>query len=366
MKWAWLILVGLVGCASANPTTYGGDCNTDDDCHTEWQSIPGTSCVDFKCVCDTPGFMWCCPGGDIEKCTVQPPGDLRCRPATECQAPDAGTTGAGGSGTGGAMGSGAGGTGGSGGEPLPPPECLMDADCPDPPDPACGEGKCIDSHCMLDIWEGPTTSQRYGDCKQVVCDVYGNKLEVVDVGDVYNDGNQCTYDACEGDVPKNEALPDGLNCPEGIEGYCYQGQCVECIAVIPYAQCASGLSCDASFYCVPFPACTMLGCGGLCAPCAVGYGCTMDADCKSGNCESGMCALPNCMNGKQDGSESGIDCGASSCAGCSDGEGCKIPTDCQSGVCMAGICQAPSCMDAVLNGMELGIDCGGTCNPCLP
>lgn len=364
MKSFWVFLFLSAGCSSASPTTIGGACNTTEDCHSEWNNIPGSSCVDFKCVCDNPAELHCCPGGDIENCEAQPPKDYRCRPAAECfppEPPDAGPAGSGG----GSASAGAGGSGGAGGEPLPPPECIMDSECAGPPDPACGEGKCIDNHCVLDIWEGPALSQFYGDCRQVVCDVYGNRLEVIDVGDVYNDGNQCTYDSCVNGTPLNEPLLDGFKCPESGEGACYQGKCVECIDIIPYAQCAPGLACN-GVYCVPFPDCSMAGCGGLCAPCAVGYGCQVDSDCFSNNCTNGMCTLADCMDGRRNGTETGVDCGSGSCMPCPDGEGCAMHTDCQSGVCMAGKCQLPSCIDAVQNGMESGIDCGGNCGSCAP
>ncbi len=368
MKWRmlfWLVLAGCSACAA--DATIGGYCNTTEDCHSELQSIPGTSCVEFRCVCDNPNEMHCCPGGSIEKCESQPPNDYRCRPAAECQPhqPDAGTTtGSGGAGTTSSGAGGAPGTGGTGGEPLPPPECLTDADCPDPPNAACGEGKCFDGICLLDIWEGPTASQLYGDCKQTICDVYGNKLEVIDVGDFYNDGNQCTLDYCFGDIPSNDLLPNGIVCPEAQLGYCFEGACVDCIAMIPNAVCGNELVCN-EVWCEPFGQCGG-ACGGVCAPCANAYPCSIDADCLSKVCMNGSCQLPTCMDGVKNGDESGMDCGAPSCPFCPDGEGCKLPADCASGVCAKGICQAPSCTDAIQNGMESGIDCGGNCNPCLP
>lgn len=361
MTWKMLFWLVLAGCAACTAdATIGGYCNTTADCHSDLQSIPGTSCVEFRCVCDNPNEMHCCPGGNIENCQA-PPNDYRCRPAAECQASGAGSTTAGSGGE--SAGSGTGGSG-TGGEPVPPPECFTDADCPDPPDSACGEGKCTDGQCWLDIWEGPITSQRYGDCKQTICDVYGHKLEVIDVGDFYDDGNPCTQDYCFSDVPNNELLPNGIICPKTEQGYCFEGACVDCIDTIPNAVCGNGLVCS-EVWCEPFGLCGGV-CGGLCAPCADTYPCMIDSDCLSHKCVGGSCQAPTCMDGKKNGEESGKDCGASGCPACPDGEGCRLHTDCLSKVCVAGKCQAPSCMDGVQNDIESGIDCGGNCNPCQP
>lgn len=369
MKWRVLFLLVLAGCAA--DSTIGGYCNTTEDCHSDINNIPGTSCVASKCVCDNPNELHCCPGGKIENCEAQPPNDYRCRPAAECQASDTvsssgTTTGSGGSGTGGGGTAGTTSSGGSGGEPQPAPECLTDADCPDPPDAACGEGKCSDGQCWLDIWEGPIPSQRYGDCKQSICDVYGKRLDVIDVGDFYNDGNECTHDYCFADAPVNDVFPDGLNCPEAGVGYCFQGQCVACIDLLPYASCGvPGYVCD-EVWCENFALCQGGQCGAPCAPCPAGIPCNQDFDCISGLCQGGICQIPTCTDGKANGDESGMDCGAPSCPACPDGEGCKLHSDCLSNVCIAGKCQAPSCTDGVQNDMESGVDCGGSCNPCPP
>lgn len=51
---------------------------------------------------------------------------------------------------------------------------------------------------------------------------------------------------------------------------------------------------------------------------------------------------PTCFDGKQNGGETGIDCG---------------------GVCDS-ICPSGSCFDGMQNGGEQGVDCGGSCVPC--
>lgn len=272
------------------------------------------------------------------------------------------TTGAGG---------GAGGQGGTGGMATLP-ECRPETvanDCTHlgAPDPRCGSLQCIEDKCVLDINSGPIESQKYGDCRQAVCDDTGNVIELWDALDVYNDGNQCTIDYCtlgeQGDLlPTLHTIADGMPCPEAGEGYCYQGKCVECVDIIPQANCKNpGQVCD-QIYCEDFtPQCAGT-CGGNCAPCAAGGPCAVSADCQSEVCTNGMCQAPTCTDGVKNDGETGIDCGANSCPLlCQAGEGCVTADDCQSGVCKVGICQAPSCTDATLNGDETGIDCGGSC-----
>jgi hypothetical protein len=83
--------------------------------------------------------------------------------------------------------------------------------------------------------------------------------------------------------------------------------------------------------------------------------------CVGGTCdEGGACVMSTCNDAKQDGDETGIDCGGS-CGLCPDGWGCGASVDCLSGVCEADECQASACTDEVKNGDETGVDCGGNC-----
>jgi hypothetical protein len=93
--------------------------------------------------------------------------------------------------------------------------------------------------------------------------------------------------------------------------------------------------------------------------------------------DAGMCG-----NGAQDGTETGVDCGGNTCAPCVDGFGCLIDADCRSGFCPPSrgycvlndgrdICGAeglggPSCADCIQNGGESDVDCGAECDPCRP
>ncbi len=106
---------------------------------------------------------------------------------------------------------------------------------------------------------------------------------------------------------------------------------------------------------------TDLDCGGAtCAKCEVFDGCSLGRDCVTGVCGGGTCQAPTCTDKVQNGRETGVDCGAG-CPGCGTGEDCNVPSDCVSGVCNDGTCAAPTCADHVMNGSETGVDCGGTC-----
>jgi hypothetical protein len=88
---------------------------------------------------------------------------------------------------------------------------------------------------------------------------------------------------------------------------------------------------------------TDVDCGGSCPPCAATKRCTVNADCKSGECfgyEPGTCV--SCSDGVKDGNESDVDCGGSECDlmgdTCALGKGCLVGADCVSGYCPAGTC----------------------------
>lgn len=287
-----------------------------------------------------------------------------------CGSDDAQGGHAGNGGEGGGVSGDGGANAGGGGGVVPVPECVMDGDCVgvlEAPDPGCGALRCTaEQKCLVEITEGPIASQRYGDCRQGYCDGAGHFLQIDDSEDYFNDWNPCTIDFCQ-NGPVNMLLPDGSPCPGVGNGYCYKGQCVECVASNLGASCnAPGYTCSI-IWCVDFAACQGGQCGGPCAPCPAGIGCQQNADCISGVCNAGMCALPGCADLTLNDSETGIDCGGPNCSPCGDGEGCAKHADCVSNVCMFGVCQAPSCFDGVRNGDEMGADCGGSaCGACSP
>lgn len=68
----------------------------------------------------------------------------------------------------------------------------------------------------------------------------------------------------------------------------------------------------------------------------------------SGSTTTGM--MPTCVDGVQNGAETGVDCGGGACPGCGDGDPCSQASDCSSSTCVSNVCVA----------------CGGTGEPCCP
>lgn len=324
--------------ACAQPMELYGQCSSN-GCPLDGSNAqPEGSICNAKGICQCPmGTHKCCPKG--------PPGVCQhdvCPEEDEC--PNLGP--------------------GDGGTPIA--ECSDDSDCPQPKSKQCGAGSCVEGKCALVIHVGPIASQLYGDCLRRECDAAGALIELEDTTDYYDDGNECTFDFCKDKAADKLILPDGTPCPDKTEGYCLQAACVECIDWMPGANCGMPtLYCDYS-WCVPMAQCQVSSCGGLCAPCAAGSGCTEHSDCESNVCKGSMCVLGTCNDGTKNNTETGVDCGGP-CPTCPDGEGCAFPSDCKSQVCKQGFCQPPTCTDAKQNGDEAGIDCGlSACDAVCP
>ena len=130
--------------------------------------------------------------------------------------------------------------------------------------------------------------------------------------------------------------------------------------------------CSAADYPQPDPSCSDgrqngtesdLDCGGSCGACSAGLTCAVSDDCQSGICAAAVCAASTCTDGRDNGDETDVDCGGN-CTACANGLGCAVGSDCESGVCTDGTCQTPTCADGVANGSETAVDCGGACGPC--
>jgi hypothetical protein len=343
-----LLLVWFSSCVEVRHL--GGTCEVTSDCHTEENYQPEGSICTIVGICACPvNQVGCCPKGPPGVCAEVCPPEHACT-----NPPDAGSDEDAGSDDDAWSGGDAGSDGDAG--------CINDADCPQPADRRCGQGRCVEGACVLDIKEGPLAAQKYGDCRRRECTMAGAVVEVEDSLDFYDDGRTCTIDYCAGG-PVHWELAEGTPCPGMGAGYCHQNECVECITGMLDASCGAGLTCT-SIWCVD-PQCSGT-CGDICAPCPTGKACTFGADCESRNCSGGMCQLPTCNDGAKNDGETGVDCGTAKCGDCPDGEGCVEPDDCISDVCKAGACQAPTCFDGVQNGNETGEDCGPSpCEPCL-
>jgi hypothetical protein len=159
---------------------------------------------------------------------------------------------------------------------------------------------------------------------------------------------ECSQPTCEKGCCASTFAVAGALCSAGVcDG---AGQCVECVQAtdcpIQTTACLAS-ACD-GYACSTHS--TVLG-----APCADSGGhvcdgaghcvtCNISADCVSGDaCIQHVCVAPTCTDGLQNGNETDIDCGGP-CAKCAIGDGCSVGADCQSGLCSAGICQAPTCL----------------------
>ena len=162
--------------------------------------------------------------------------------------------------------------------------------------------------------------------------------------------------------------PQDANCIDGLD--CLSGVCVAGACAPP--RCDDGVKNGAE---------TDVDCGGpRCGACdadsacasqsggVTDCGCRFASDCNSGVCapDSSTCAAPSCTDGRQNGDETGVDCGGSCSTACLVGDGCASDDDCAGDdVCRAGMCRPDQCNDGVKNGTETDVDCGGdVCAPC--
>jgi len=143
------------------------------------------------------------------------------------------------------------------------------------------------------------------------------------------DGNETDVD-CGGSCPP---CADGKGCGTGadcIDEICGTGTPHVCLA----PTCSDGVQNGTE---------TDVDCGGSCPPCAATKHCVVNADCTSVHCfgyQPGTCV--SCSDGVKDGNETDVDCGGSTCDlmgdTCATGKGCTLGADCVSGYCQAGAC----------------------------
>jgi hypothetical protein len=84
--------------------------------------------------------------------------------------------------------------------------------------------------------------------------------------------------------------------------------------------------------------------GGLCAvaplPSYWNVSCSVSSQCPSfsGHCLNQHCVGPTCQDGIENGTETDVDCGQG-CQTCLSGKHCTVNNDCSSNVCNSGVCQ---------------------------
>lgn len=286
--------------------------------------------------------------------------------------------------------SGGGGSGGTGSTTSV--ECTDVSMCGSvtvPPGPCASLGKkaCVGGKCVVQYTAADAPSQQYGSCKVKKCNDEGELTEEADDSNVYDDGNTCTEQKCNGGVASSMDLAPGTACTEGgADGFCtanpdpYNASLMVCSKCNPGGPntCIGGATCVKGV-CVPLH-CTNgvkdsgeadIDCGGStsgCLKCPAMKTCTNGmADCWSGLCISNKCTPAMCADGIRNADETDADCGGLLCGNlCADGLACIVAGDCQSHVCMNNACQPASCTDGVQNGDEDGLDCGGMMSQCPP
>ena len=80
--------------------------------------------------------------------------------------------------------------------------------------------------------------------------------------------------------------------------------------------------------------------GGLCPACGPGRTCLAARDCTTAVCgPGGVCGTgSSCTDFILNGTETDVDCGGGACPACGVGRVCRVPADCASGACVSGRC----------------------------
>ena len=236
-------------------------------------------------------------------------------------------------------------------------QCVSTADCQSK---VCSVGKCQVSTCTDKVKNGAETDVDCGGGACAKC-TYGKQCKA---------NTDCTSTSCQSGSCHScgDGIINGIDHCDGTAlggNTCktkgYHSGTLKCTKTCTQDLSWCGKCNDASKNGTE----TDVDCGSNCAKCADTKGCAKAADCQSGVCSSGKCAVPSCADKVKNGTETGVDCGGGICSTCADGKKCSTGKDCASGVCKGTVCQAPNCTDSVKNGGESDVDCGGgTCTVC--
>lgn len=203
--------------------------------------------------------------------------------------------------------------------------CASASACPTPMD--CQVASCVNRVCEVEAAPAGAPA-RIGvdmpnDCKKSVCDGHGKAVLAADVDDLpLDDGNPCTENACSLTEPAHPPSSVGTAC--ALPGNPSAGVC------------------DGNGACVE---------------------CTSNSDCKAGmlpSCDLSTHACVSCSDGKQNGSEVGLDCGGDTCPGC-DGDVCGQDAECKSAACAGKVCCNVAC-----SGPCVACDLPGKAGACTP
>jgi hypothetical protein len=228
---------------------------------------------------------------------------------------------------------------------------------------------CVASHCLDEVVDGDETGMDCGGSCQKKCPLGIGCLVGADCASTFCNAQTLLCVATQCEDGEQDGDETGADCGGACATKCADGQGCQ-----TGADCASTFCHTTNLVCVATECDdgkqngqeTGMDCGGTCATkCAVGQSCVTNADCASVNCsvQNHLCVAGECDNGKQDGEESGVDCGGACVTKCADGVGCMTGGDCASTFCHAQthLCVQTQCDDGQQNGQETDVDCGGTC-----
>lgn len=213
--------------------------------------------------------------------------------------------------------------------------CLTASTCPGT-DTECHTRTCINGTCGISNTAAGTVTvaQTVHDCKRLECDGNGGTFTVPDVTDLPVDGNLCTNDVCNGDVPSNPAIMAGTNC--GGTSVCDgAGMCVGCL---------TAATCPGS-----------------------------DTECHTRTCSAGhQCGVLNATAGKLLAIQTVGDCHRNQCDGAGNPQTLVDDTDvhvdgnvCTDDVCMSGTPMNPALAQGATCGSGLMCNGNGLCVGCV-
>ncbi len=220
--------------------------------------------------------------------------------------------------------------------------CGAASDCDSGNCDVGGTDTCVAATCSDGIMNGDETGIDCGgtsclscdgdtcalgtDCASGVCDPALLTCSVATCTDTTANGDETDVD-CGGSCP--DTCADGLACAAASDcesGVCDVGGTDTCTA----PTCSDGVMNGDE---------TGVDCGGTSCGGCDGDTCTMNTECVSGVCDTGgtmTCSAATCTDTTQNGDETDVDCGGSCPDGCDTGEGCTADADCMSGSCDTG------------------------------
>jgi hypothetical protein len=198
---------------------------------------------------------------------------------------------------------------GSADTPDASPTCRPET-CPGT-DTECATRTCKDGACAMNATSAGTAlrAQKSGDCRREECDGNGGVTSAVDDGDVPDDANPCTIEACKAGAVTSTRAAKGTTC-------------------------GTALACDGE---------------GACVGCTAASECPgVDTECQTRTCIATKCGVSNAAAGKVVSAQVAGDCKKSQCDGAGKVQAVTDDTDlpndakqCTSDVCTAGVASNP-------------------------